>query len=71
MPSKPQFKMARLSFTNSTLHTMFVWVQLLAWLVVVFFATSRRRFRRRPPVMAVAVTPPAEPALAFESGEEP
>ena len=61
---------AQLSFRHSTVHTIFVWVQLLAWSVVLFFATSRRRFRRRRPEQVVGEVVPVEPALIFSNGDE-
>jgi uncharacterized membrane protein (GlpM family) len=52
---------ATVSFQKTTLHSLLVFVQFVAWIVLIFIATSRRKYslRRTRPVEAVVINEPA------------
>lgn len=62
--------LATLSFDSSLLHTALVVLQVCVWIGVAFLATSRRRFKKRSRT-TVGVIATNEPALAFESADQP
>lgn len=59
----------RLSFETSRVHTVLVFLQVLAWIVVLVLASSRRRFLKKKTTPA-QVAPVQEPVLTFAVGEK-
>ncbi len=66
----PRVGSATLSFTTSTIHSVLVALQVIAWVVLAFLATSRRKFRRRVAAPTHAAPTSSEPALTFADGVE-
>jgi hypothetical protein len=58
---------ATVSYQSTTLHSLLVLVQFVAWIVLIFIATSRRKysFRRSQPASTVVVD---EPAIVLNDG---
>jgi hypothetical protein len=57
------------SFQTSRLHSLLVFVQVAAWVAVLFLATSRRRLKRKA-TTPLPVTNAQEPLLTFAAEDK-